>query len=261
MPHHSSAAILLRTTDHGDYDRIVTFFTLEQGKSTLIAKGAKKSIKRFAGVLELFSVLNLVWTDGRGHGLPVLQEATVLRAFERIRTDVTRTAYASYWCELVYAWMEPSQKQISVYHLLEHTLAQLNSESVPREVLHIAFQLRFMGINGFLPGFESCIACGKPLRRCGPKSIAFDVRRGGVLCQECSPGSPRHTPLSMETVCLLRWVLKAPLEKVNRIKFSGRAIEESCHMLEPFIVYHLGKETKSLRFLKQLSAGSPHSSL
>ena len=47
--------------------------------------------------------------------------------------------------------------------------------------------------------------------------------------------------------------------KLNRIKFSNQAIKESLNMLEAFIPYHLGKETKSLRFLKQVSSfRAPH---
>ena len=258
MRHSSSPAIVLHAIDHGDNDRIVTFFTLRQGKVTLIAKGAKKSIKRFAGVLELFSVLDLVWTDSRRQGLPVLQEATVLHPFEQIRTDVTRTAYASYWCELVYAWTEPRQKQVAVYDLLEHTLARLNSDSVSEKVLHITFQLRFMGINGFGPSFDTCLDCRMPIGRLGRTFIAFDVKRGGILCNKCGQGASGHTSLSMGTINILRWVLTAPLEKTDRVKFSGRAIEESVNMLEPFLGYHLGKETKSLKFLKQLSTRLPY---
>jgi DNA repair protein RecO (recombination protein O) len=119
MPHVSSTAIMLRAIEHGDYDKIITFFTLKRGKVSLIAKGAKKSIKRFVGVLELFSVLNLVWSFGRGRGLPILKEASVVHPFEQIRTNITWTAYASYWCELVYAFLSTGSLSI---HWISSTL-------------------------------------------------------------------------------------------------------------------------------------------
>ncbi|MGD9260057.1 MAG: recombination protein O N-terminal domain-containing protein, partial [Desulfobacterales bacterium] len=75
MPAFSTPAVLLRRLDYGDFDLITTFFTLEKGKVTLIAKSAKKSTKRFSGILELFSVLEIVGSTGKGKGLPVLQEA------------------------------------------------------------------------------------------------------------------------------------------------------------------------------------------
>ena len=254
MAHASSHAIMLRATEHGDYDKIITFFSLRQGKISLMAKGARKSIKRFAGVLELFSVLNLVWSFGRGRGLPILQEASIIHPFERIRTNITRTAYASYWCELVFAWMAQGQQQVSVYRLLEHTLDQLNCGSLSEHALHITFQVRFMAISGFRPSLDHCNICRTPIERFERSSVAFDVRRGGVLCEKCAPQEAGPLSLSKGTVKLLRWVLNEPLEKLNRLRFSRQGIEESLRMLESFILYHLGKETKSLKFLKQLDS-------
>jgi DNA repair protein RecO (recombination protein O) len=258
MQHLSSPAIVLRAIEHGDHDKIITFFTLKRGKISLIAKGAKKSIRRFAGILELFSVLNLVWTHGRGRGLPILQEASIAHALERIRTSITKTAYASYWCELVYNWMEQGQVQPSVYRLLEHTLGELNAGDLCDETLHITFQLRFMVINGFRPSLEHCSICRTPLDQFESPSAVFDVRRGGVICPQCRPPKPGLLYLSKGTIMLLRWVLNAPLEKLHRLRFSGQAIRESLAMLEAFVPYHLGKEAKSLRFLKQCSATLAH---
>ncbi|MBW1740058.1 MAG: DNA repair protein RecO [Deltaproteobacteria bacterium] len=258
MPHLSSPAILLRAIEHGDYDKVITFFTIKRGKISIIAKGAKKSIKRFAGVLELFSVLNLVWTYGRRQGLPILQEASMVHPFDQIRTDITKTAYASYWCELVYAWMEQGQKNVSVYELLEHTLDQLNSGGLPEHILHITFQLRFVVINGFKPNLDHCTICRTPLERFGNSSVTFGVRRGGILCEKCVPQDTGTLSLSKGTVKLLRWILNAPIEKLNRLRFSRQAIKESLRMLEAFVPYYLGKETKSLKFLKQIDSKLPH---
>jgi DNA repair protein RecO (recombination protein O) len=224
----------------------------------LIAKGAKKSIKRFAGVLELFSVLDLVWSFGRGGRLPVLQEASVVNPFEQIRTDITKTAYASYWCELVYAWMEQGQRQASVYGLLEFTLDQLDRGALPERILHITFQLRFMTLSGFRPGFDHCHACGKALEQFGRSSVSFDVKRGGVLCEGCASQGVGPFSLSKGTIKVLNWVLNAPLEKVHRLRFSKQAVDESLQMLEAFVPYYLGREPKSLKFLKQLNAKLPH---
>jgi DNA repair protein RecO (recombination protein O) len=115
MPSISTPAILLRRLDYGDFDLILTFLSLQRGKISLIAKSAKKSTKRFAGTLELFSLLEVVYSTGRGHGLPVLQEAVLQSPFSAIRDDIKKTAYASYWCELINKWMEENKKQVQLW--------------------------------------------------------------------------------------------------------------------------------------------------
>ena len=251
----SSPAIMLRAAEHGDYDKIITFFTLNHGKMAFMAKGAKKSVRRFAGILELFSILNVVWTYGRGRGLPMLQEASVVSPFEHIRTDIVRTAYASCWCEMVSLWMERGQRQPSVYNLLAYLLDQLNAGLLSGETLHIAFQLRFMAINGFRPGLEHCSICVSALNDLKHPAVSFDARLGGIVCEKCGASRASRLHLSKGTIKLLSWVLNAPLEKLNRVRFSKQAVDETVHMLEVFVPYHLGKETKSLKFLKQLGAG------
>lgn len=249
---------MLRSIEHGDYDKIVTFFTVKRGKTTLIAKGAKKSSKRFAGVLELFSILEVVWSCGRGSGLAVLNEASLVRPFEMIRTSVVKTAYASYWCELICLWMEEGHKQDEVFGLLEFMLDQLNLGGMPWHALHIVFSLRFMSISGFSPGLSDCNVCGTPVDGFGEQYTVFDVRRGGILCEKCADHRADRLELSKGTIKLLQWALKAPLDKLNRLKFSRQAIEEGLRMIDAFVHCHLGKETKSLKFLKQIDPGPGH---
>ena len=43
----TTPAIVLRTVDYGEADRVVTLFTREHGKLSALARGARKSVKRF----------------------------------------------------------------------------------------------------------------------------------------------------------------------------------------------------------------------
>ena len=96
MPSFSTPAIILRRLDYSDYDLIVTVFTLEKGKLSLIAKYAKKSSRRFAGQLELFSLLDIVASTSRKGGMPILQETALKDPYSAIRSNFQHAAYASY---------------------------------------------------------------------------------------------------------------------------------------------------------------------
>lgn len=252
MQHLSSPAIVLRTIQHGDNDKILTFFTLDQGKVSLIAKGAQRSTKRFAGVLELFSAIHLVWTSRKPPGLPFLQEASIIHPFDQIRTCIRRTTHASCWCEMVHQWMEEGQAHPDLFQLLKGLLDRLNVQALPAEILHIAFQLRFMALNGFKPDLDACSRCGVPLDGMAGSMVAFHVRKGGLLCQACGAAKPGHVPLSKGTVKLLSWILNASLTRLERIRFSRRSIEEALRLLDAFVPYYLGRETKSAKMLNDL---------
>jgi DNA repair protein RecO (recombination protein O) len=252
MPSFSTPAILLRRIEYGDYDYIITFFTLNQGKVSVIAKAAKKSTKRFSGILELFSVLDIVYGSARGKGLPLLKEAALKQPYAKIRADIKKTAYASYWAELIDAWMEKNEKQSNLYYLFRYVLDELDLGRTAETVLSIVFQMRFMTISGHSPNLIQCGICKKQLEEINHANIIFDLSRGGLVCKNCSQNISKRISLSKGTIKQLLWIDQGDLTKAKRIRFTPQALNEGLEFLEAFVPFHLGKEPRSLKFLRQI---------
>lgn len=252
MSNYSTPAIVLRKVDFGDYDLVITFFTLQEGKITAIAKSAKKSTKRFAGILELFSVLNVVYSTGRRKGLPVLQEATLKYPFSTIRTSMLKTAYASYWAQLINEWMESGQKQVEIYELFQYMLRKLDSCQTSEAALSILFQMKFITLSGLAPNLGQCSVCHIEVEKLKETRVQFDFAKGGILCDGCASKTSRKTFLSKGIIKQLLWIEKGDLVKAVRVRFSSDALKEGLEFLETFVPYHLGKEPRSLKFLQQI---------
>lgn len=252
MSSFSTPAIMLRRIEFGDYDLIVTFFTLTKGKISVIAKSAKKSTKRFGGILELFSVLDVVCSIGRGKGLPVLREAILKHPFPNIRSKIIKIAYASYWAELINQWMEKGQRQVQLFHLFRHVLRELDLNNTPEAVLSILFQIRFLTIAGLIPNLKRCSICQAEMEKMKETRIKFDLSKGGIICSECATGVLQKIFLSKGTIKHLLWIQRGDLTRAVRIRFASQALMESLEFLEAFVPYHLGKEPRSLKFLRQI---------
>lgn len=250
--HLSTPAILLRRTPYGDFDLILTLFSLSAGKISVIAKCARKSARRFVGVLELFSELDIVGSAGRKHGLPVLQEATLRRPFEQIRALPSRMAFASYWVELVDQWMEERAEQAELYDLLRYALSELDLGRIPEDTLSIVFQMRLLRISGHSPHLQRCAVCLRAVGAIGADVVGVDIAKGGITCPGCAPGSADSHRLTKGTVMQLLWVSGGDLPRAARMRFSPAAARESLEFLEHFVPYHLGRQPRSLRVLRQL---------
>ena len=248
----STPAILLRRINFGDYDLIITFFTRNKGKLSVIAKSAKKSTKRFSGILELFSVLQIVVSAGSRKGLPVLQEAVLQQPFANIRADIKKTGYASYWAELINAWMEDGVKHVQLFRLFRYVLEQLDGGKIPDSALSILFQMRFSKLSGHSPNLKQCCVCRTPLDKIKTNKILFDHKRGGLLCPNCTTRATGYSSLTKGTVKQLLWAEKRDLIQAGRIRFTSQAIKEGLEFLEAFVPYHLGKEPRSLKFLREI---------
>jgi DNA repair protein RecO (recombination protein O) len=257
MTPFATSAILIRRRDYGDYDLVLTFFTLARGKVSLIAKAAKKSMRRFAGVLELFSEVDIAATAGRRSGLPVLQEAALKDPFARIRAIPTRIAYASYWAELIDVWMEDHVLQAELYHLLRHALSELDRGVSSEALLSILFQMRLLALSGHRPNLDRCGVCRKTLESMRPDVLGVDIARGGIACLTCLPPAPDAPRISKGTVKQLRWIAGGDLARAARIRFAPAAISEALGFLERFVPYHLGRQPRSLKVLRQLRERRP----
>jgi len=255
MSRLTTTAIVLQRRQYGDYDLIVTVLAADQGKRTLIAKAAKKSTKRFPGILEPFNHLQIAFREPKRKGIPVLEEASLLRPMGSLRSDFIKMAYASYWVESISIWMEEGQVHPDVFHLLEFVLDALNAGAMAAEMLSILFQMRFVGHEGLLPALERCTCCQSEIEHLTQNYFCVDLGQGGVVCNQCPPGTHGHLQLSKGTLKQLQWISGGDLVRARRMRFSARAMAEATAFLEAFVPYHIGKKPKSLRFLQQVRTG------
>lgn len=258
MPDFSTDAILLKKIEYGDYDLIISFLTRSSGKLTVIAKNAKKSVKRFPGALDLFSVNHIQCTLPRKKkdALTILSRADLENAFADIRYDVTKTAYASFWIEVIHFWAEEGKPQEEIYDLLASSLEMLSNDQMEKQVVSLLFQIRFMHLSGFSPQIELCNSCNRELDRLAQKKIWFDFQNGRLICKNCINQKSRFGMLvSKGTLKQLYWINHTPMDRADRIRFSLIAIREGEKLLESFIGFHIGRHFKSLKFLNYLRQG------
>ncbi|RLB93488.1 MAG: DNA repair protein RecO [Deltaproteobacteria bacterium] len=255
MPGFNTDAILLRKIEYGDHDFIISFLTKSQGKISVIAKNAKKSIKRFSGALDLFSVNHIQCTfpKKKKDGLTILSQADLENGFANIRYDVFKTAYASYWAELMHFWLEENKQQADLYHLLLFSLDALNNGVLSKEVLSLFFQIRFMAISGFSPNIENCGNCKTALDDIEQKKVWFDFTEGRIICQNCIKKRSNYgLAISKGTLKQINWISTSDTSRADRIKFSSIAIKEGEMLVEAFIPFYIGRDFKSLKFLNRV---------
>jgi DNA repair protein RecO (recombination protein O) len=255
MSRLTTAAIVLRRREYGDFDLIVSLLTRDRGKRTLIAKAAKKSTKRFPGILEPFNTLQATFRPGRRKGMAVLEEASLGEPSGPIRSDFLKTAYASYWAECIDLWMEDEEVRPDIFELLSYALRALADGSLAPDMLSILFQMRFVGHEGLRPVLERCTCCECAIDDLPQKAFCIDLGRGGVVCDRCPPGDDNHLHISRGTLKQLQWIADGPLKKAGRARFTAQAMAEATRFLETFVPYHIGRKPRSLKYLQGIREG------
>jgi DNA repair protein RecO (recombination protein O) len=242
----------MQSFDYGESDRIVTFFTLEYGKLKGIAKGARRSRRRFSNNLDLFCHVKIHFFEKEDRPLTRIDQCEGVEFFPSLSQDIARLAYGSYFVELVDAMVGEREPYEGVYRLLMVLLSTLNHEEPREEMLRI-FEIRLLSALGYRPNLNGCIQCCKPLDRL--ERIYFVPARGGIFCERCCPTKERFFPVAIGTVRLLEKSVETDLSKIHRLRFSSRSLTESREILPRFIQHHLNRELKSLRFLESIKPG------
>jgi DNA repair protein RecO (recombination protein O) len=192
----STPAIILRAINYGESDRVVTLIGRNTGRLSALARGARKSQKRFGGGLGLCSVGEAGLRERHGAELLTLERFDVQESYASFATDVARMAHAAYVAELVSKLCAPRQVEPEVYDLLLAFLGALDRHGASAERLRV-FELGLLARLGFGPMLETCAVCGGarfPVAAAEEVAYRWDPERGGAVCSACGKrGRPIRT--------------------------------------------------------------------
>lgn len=253
MPPLSTPAVVLRSLNYGESDRIVTFFTKDFGKLKGIAKGARRSRKRFQNALDLFSHVRLGFFEKERAGLVRIDSCDILQSFKGIREDLKKICYGTYFLELIDEMAGEREAHREAYDLLVFYLSSLEAAPPREEQLRI-FETRTLSIFGFRPNLNRCDGCKKDWRELKDHpSLFFSIEKGALVCDRCQGAMGLDlVPLSLGAARLIEQISRMELSKIERLRFTPQALLETRNLLGKFIVHQLGKELRSLKVLKEM---------
>lgn len=242
-------AVILNSTDYGESDRIITFYTRDYGKLKGIAKGARRSKKRFVGNLEPASCVRLVFFQTGKSELVRVEAIALAEGYDLLKDDIERYARACYALELTNEMTGEGMKNADFFDTLTGFLRLLD-EGDGRGMLRF-FEIKALALSGYLPHLEGCAACKAGH---GGEMLFFSSEKGGVICRKCAAFLKNIIPLSAGTAGFLSMAARLKVEKLKRLMPGPIVLEECERVLSDFIRYQLGKELKSKKFMEKMGA-------
>jgi hypothetical protein len=146
-------AILLRAVDFGESDRIAHLLTPEVGRLTVIAKGARRSVRRFPGTLDVFNHLRVAYRPAPRGGMAFLEQAILISPFLSLRVRPARYALASYLSELLDRMAPERGARVDTERIFDFALAAWRTlETIePDRRMRLLFELRALDALGLRP--------------------------------------------------------------------------------------------------------------
>jgi DNA repair protein RecO (recombination protein O) len=246
MATYQTKAIVLRTRNLGEADRILVLLCEDHGKLEAVVKGARRQHSRFIGNTLPFNYLKAMLFTGRG--LEQLGQADLLRSFAVLREDLVKMAYASYWVELLDAFLPEREGGGAIFRFLLAAFLTLEQTDQP-ELLNLAFQVRLLNYLGYQPQLAQCLNCGNVNRA---EHRFFAPESGGVLCTSCAAGFSNLISISQEELTLLAQLAVTDIRQLGELNATSRHRQVLRSILQSFVAYRLDRPLKSQLILEQL---------
>ena len=243
---YRTEAVILRRSDFGEADRLLTVYTPYLGKVRLLAKGIRKPSSRKAGHLELFTRTQLL--IARGRNLDIITQAESLEEFEGIRGDLARFTYACLAAELVDRFAQEEEDSADLYALMVQGLRWFATEEDLRLWMRY-FELRLLSYSGYRPELFSCVGCQETIR---PQVNFFSVEQGGLLCDRCGAQNAQAVAVSVNAQKVLRYLLTHDVAEIRDLHLQDATHAEVEALLQGYIEYTLERALKSVTFLRRL---------
>jgi DNA repair protein RecO (recombination protein O) len=253
QPHSFRAeVIVLRHSDWGEADRLLTLYGRDLGKVRAIAKGVRKIHSRKAGHLEPFTRVNLLLA--RGRDLLIVTQAETVDAYLPIKESLLLTGYAAYTIELLDRFTYEEGENRVLFDLLAETLARLSRGDDPWLAVRY-YEVRLLDNLGFRPELFNCVSCHEEIQA---QDQYFSALAGGVLCPRCGAGIANADRVSMLALKYLRHFQRSSYRDATRAHPTPEVQLELEVLLQHNLTFLLERKLNTPAFIREVRDNSPY---
>lgn len=176
-------ALLVRRVVFGEADLVVTLLTEQDGLVSAMARGARRSSKRFSALEPMHRLR--VKLERRAGALWTLADATIVQPRLHLMEDLERLEAAGKalrWVRRVCSPLTPEPEIWKDTDLLLSDLDVLGDPVTPNARLAV-YGLRLLTSVGWGLELDCCVRCGRPCD--ANASACVDPTMGGLVCRSC----------------------------------------------------------------------------
>ena len=161
MPLFETEALILRSYNLAEADKIVVCLSRSAGVIRGVAKGCRKLKNRFGAALEPFTLINLTYYEKENQELVSFRQVEILKSRFNLSSNASILTGFAYMGDLLIDFSPPHQANDNLFRM---ALACFETASEAPEDLESVlryFEVWLLKLEGFLPDFRMCANCQK----------------------------------------------------------------------------------------------------
>jgi len=257
-------ALVLKSIEVGDNDRLLTLLTPENGRISVMAKGVKSIKSKTSAISQPFIYGN--YEIYRKFDMNWLRGGSLIEYFPGIRENIEGLSLATYLSDVASEITGEFVPCVDILRMTLNTLYAMSKKIRPLNQLKAVYEWRAAGYAGYMPNINKCYRCG--CQSC--ELVYLDVMNGRIICSDClhklgqTPQKPVDMiyddaeyersilmPLGESALAAIRFSLTAVPERMFSFSITDEIEREQfCNAAEVYLLNHLERGFESLNFYK-----------
>lgn len=156
-------ALILRTYNLAEADKIVVCLSRSSGLIRGVAKNCRKLKNRFGASLEPFTLINLTYFEKENQELVSFTQTEILRSRFNLSSDATLLNGFCYMGDLLLDFSPPRQANDNLYRMALACFEAVSQSPADLEWVLRYFEVWLLKLEGFLPDLRRCGSCNNSL--------------------------------------------------------------------------------------------------
>ncbi|HEV8430086.1 MAG TPA: DNA repair protein RecO [Pyrinomonadaceae bacterium] len=210
-------ALILRSYNLAEADKIVVCLSRSAGLIRGVAKGCRKLKNRFGAALEPFTLVNLTYYEKEHQELVSFRQTEILKSRFNLSSNAAILTGFSYMGDLLIDFSPPHQANDNLFRMALACFEAASETPTDLDAVLRYFEVWLLKLEGFLPDLRACANCHQAF---GGEEAVYLGSDLSLRCSKCAGG--RGGVVSKSLHAQLRTV-----EKLSPSKFAEGAREIS----------------------------------
>lgn len=232
-------AIVLNHTPYRENDLLVSIYSLDYGKITVLARGAKKLTSKNASYIQPMTLCSIDALIKKG--ISTLIRANSIDYYLNIRNDLESEIIGNVIIEYYYRYVEENKPLLKDYTFLKESLNALN-EGYPPLKIYLLLLTHIIHNEGIDIEVDHCLYCDST-------KVCSITLSGGFVCENHRGNLPLY---DKETLKAFRHFIKLTINDLDRLDFKQETLLELIPLYEYYIEEYGGIRFKSQTFINNL---------
>lgn len=244
MANVRARGIIIKQTDYGEGNRMLTIFTEGMGIIKAVSYGSAKTKSKTAASSQLLCYGDFELYKSHGREVMTVNNIDTLDVFNPITEDIKKLSLCVYLADITYNLLGENNSDDRLLHIFLNCVYALAYRDECIKKVKAVYEIKMMCAGGYMPSLGGCQSCGSG------EVYAFDLLKGGMVCRKCGGGYVVQMDATLYKA--LDFIVNSEDKRMLSFNAADDIIDRLGKIGEQYVSLQLDMTFKSLGYYKTM---------